>query len=644
MAGILLGIFTGVWPVSGVCAALAGLAMMFSGIFLGRQGKLDIACDRLKIVGIATLFLGAGIWDGALSRPPELTPDHGRIPAFAHARILEVGQRTDGQNLLVNVDGFSDTPGGERAEVRAFKAVVFVRDAVEYAVDDYVVFLHDFKEVAENPNVQDKYAAHRMRGKGVVYSSFMGDTEIVKAGRYNDVRAFFNRLHNSFVGVINGLAFSERSKRLLGALLAGDSAELSDDVRERFSSLGLAHILSISGLHIGIIFFMLQAIFLPFRGVLGFKGTAFLSLAIVWAYIILTGMPVSAVRAGIMFSCLVGALALERPTASLNALFAAAVIILAFKPYDILNAGFQFSFVCVGMLLMFAQRVNPLTPKHNPVLVKTFGLIITTLMATLATWPLVLFYFNSLPLLSLVSNFVVLPLLPPFIGLSLLVVTMGSVGLEWTWLTATVDKSLTFLLDEALPLFPVATVEGWPHWLTPLLWLAALAGFAMYVNKKHAAKLAASLSLALLACVSVFALPSAKPADGLIVKQSTRQLVVAQYKDGHESLHRVPIGRTFDFTLSGYRIISAGANTRAVWKEAEGAPVECDILILTRGFNVKIDEMLQRVRPKLVLLHPSLFDQKTDYYSTELKKLNLPTYSLADEGPLWLRPYRVIAQ
>ena len=149
-----------------------------------------------------------------------------------------------------------------------------------------------------------------------------------------------------------GLPEQDETVKLLWAMLLGWRSGLTDEVTAPFLLSGTMHLFAISGLHIGLLAYVLVALGrlagltpLPARLV---------ALPLLWFYIAATGAPASAVRAGIMLTVWWGGGLLRRPPQPLNTVCAAAVLILLWEPRQLFQAGFQLSFAVVLGLVLWA--------------------------------------------------------------------------------------------------------------------------------------------------------------------------------------------------------------------------------------------------------------------------------------------------
>lgn len=147
---------------------------------------------------------------------------------------------------------------------------------------------------------------------------------------------------------------------LIAGVALGLKSSISPTLRDTYSQAGAAHVLALSGLHLGIIWALLGVF------CIGRWRTPFtmLMIATVWAYVLFAALPPSAVRAAIMLTVMSAATLTGRHGASLNTLAFAAMVILLFSPSSIYDLGFQLSFTAVAFIVVLTNPVMNLLPQQ----------------------------------------------------------------------------------------------------------------------------------------------------------------------------------------------------------------------------------------------------------------------------------------
>ncbi|MGI9950830.1 DNA internalization-related competence protein ComEC/Rec2 [Moorellaceae bacterium AZ2] len=242
-------------------------------------------------------------------------------------------------------------------------------------------------------------------------------------------------------------ALPPREAGLLQALLFGDKEQLEEDDSDTFQSLGVFHLFAVSGLHVGFVLLFLMGL----GGFLGLPLAAAVAISIAGLifYAAVVGFTPSVTRATIMGS--IGLLAYwKREQASFySSLALAALVILLYRPRSLYDPGFQLSFLATWGIVYLYPLLEGLFSR-----LPGRRYLVVPLAGQLAVWPLIAYYFNIFPLLSLPANLVAL--LP--VGL---IVVLGLAA---------------FLLAQIFPPAAAALAAGLGPLLQILLWPLSLLG------------------------------------------------------------------------------------------------------------------------------------------------------------------------
>ena len=278
-------------------------------------------------------------------------------------------------------------------------------------------------------------------------------------------------------------ALSVPQSAVAKALLLGQRGQLPDDLKQDFRDTGTSHLLAISGLHVGVL--MAIALAVAVRA-MGRRWAIYLllPLLLIWLYALVSGLPPSVLRAAIMGSVYLAALALGRPNSVLPALALSATVMVAFDPRALQQVSFQLSFAAMAGIALaspyltlfspvIARRSANLptwvTPWLPPLLGWTATVLIVSIAATLATWPLVAFNFERIPLFGIFVTILALPALPLILAGGLATAVIGflhpAIGLFFGWI---IWVPLSYLV-ELVSWAPGHTISG--AWVgTGLVW------------------------------------------------------------------------------------------------------------------------------------------------------------------------------
>ncbi len=230
-------------------------------------------------------------------------------------------------------------------------------------------------------------------------------------------------------------AAGERGGGFAAALISGDRSLMAIEDQDALRSAGLAHLLAISGLHMGLAAGILY--FIGFRGLALIlplarrypvqKPAAALALAGITLYLVLSGAAVSAQRAWIMAAIALTAILLDRPAISLHTLGLAMLGVVLLSPVSVVGPGFQMSFAATAALIRTYQSVAPRferdrTGARSWLRRWAVPLLLTSLVAGTATAPFALYHFDRVATYGYLANIAVSPII------SLVSAPLGAVG------------------------------------------------------------------------------------------------------------------------------------------------------------------------------------------------------------------------
>jgi competence protein ComEC len=250
---------------------------------------------------------------------------------------------------------------------------------------------------------------------------------------------------------------------LTSAITIGHKASLKGSTKQYFSASGASHLLAVSGLHVGIIYAAISLLLTPLRRFKkGQHIDQLLVVLLLWGYAFLCGLPPSIVRAVTMFS--VGALGVitKQKSQSINNVCFTAFIMLLYNPHYLFDMGFQLSFSAVTGILLYVEsrrsqvksqcKVSAEASKiTNRLLTWVKDMCGISLVAQLATLPLILYYFGTFPTYFLLTNLVMIPLGTLLVYACLLLFILSPTPLaswlEWpiTFLTSSMQTVTQFI-------------------------------------------------------------------------------------------------------------------------------------------------------------------------------------------------------
>jgi competence protein ComEC len=498
---VALALGTGI-TLTPLVSVPAAWAAWLTAVVVGVTG---IVRSRLTVAAAAALV---GIVSLGILRatPPELPADHvSRVALPREARVagrlLESVAAPGRVRLLVDVTGLDGEPRRGLLQVTAYGEPPNVAPGQMVHVEARLHEPTGFR----NPGGFDHVA--RLARDGIHVTGTARAEHVIALEPADPSWHARVRAH-----AINAMqdALPSASAALLGGLLIGERRALPDDIDDAFRRAGVYHLLAVSGFNVAI---LATAVFALARFAGGSqRGAAAAAAAIVLAFGTVVGPQPSVLRAVIMAMLVLVALLIERDTGVLNSLAAAAVAILAVRPHDVFDPGFQLSFAATTGIV--------LAPRSRHVVLAA---MIMNVAAQLAVLPVTLSHFHQVSWVGLIANLLAVPL-----AAAVTVVGLAAVVMSFLWPAAAqvgFDAVWPLLLGLRGVVAAAAATPGaliylpappWPalvSYATALL--SAVLGYRLRHDSPTRARrvwLAGALALVLAMGIAVW--PLVQPADG----------------------------------------------------------------------------------------------------------------------------------
>ena len=324
------------------------------------------------------------------------------------------------------------------------KLVLYLRDTLrENALGQAILFHSKLSAIvpAQNPYQFDykRYMEHQ----GIYWQGYPTCYEIKDAPSFSPfIKA--KQLQGYLAATLSHYPFSKETMGVLKALVLGVRSDITPELYQQYINAGAVHILAISGLHIGIITYLLT-LFISLVVPAHRKGVKIaLLLVSLLTYAAITGFSASVLRAVVMFGGYSIAYLAESRRARYDSLLLSAFILLLCKPTFLFEVGFQLSYMAVLSIALFL----PLGDKYrfeNRFLNFFWDIIKVSIAAQIGVLPLSLYYFHQFAGLFLVTNVLILPLLGIILSVGIGVVLLASIQLLPYWLLVCYEKTLSLM-------------------------------------------------------------------------------------------------------------------------------------------------------------------------------------------------------
>jgi len=346
-----------------------------------------------------------------------------------HNHFSKYENKEDAYTILQIIEPVSERRNSFRLVCEAKN---IINDTIALNVSGKIMLYVEKDSIASSLNYGDKIITNNIFTKIQApknpnqfnYKRFLAFNNIYYQGYRSSGHYFVISENNGSIVLSHALSLRERAMStlkkhsikdrefaVLSALLLGYRDYIDDRLRQQFASAGAMHILCVSGLHVGIIYIILNHIFSFFNRLKnGVIPKTIIIIILIWFYATLTGFSPSVLRASTMFSFVAVAKSFNRYTNIYNILAASAFVLTIFNPYIVTKIGFQLSYLAVIGIVSMQPHLYKIFYIKNKILDKAWAITTVSIAAQLATGPLALYYFGIFPNYFILTNLVVIPL------------------------------------------------------------------------------------------------------------------------------------------------------------------------------------------------------------------------------------------
>ena len=537
-----------------------------------------------------------------------------------------------------------------------------------------IAFRADLHEMQNLGNPFEFDYKQYLYNHGIIYTQHTDASQILSIGKNSGFRHRIARYRQIIENYILKSRLSHDVKSFVIAIILGNNDYISPESQDSFSKAGAAHILAVSGLHVGIIALIIWCILFPLDYYRFRRLRLVVTIIIIALYAIFTGLSPSVVRASIMTTFAFAELILFRRNTSLNALLVAALTILLFSPFSLYEVGFQLSFCTVAAILLIVPKLREIVYVRNRILNYMLSSIWVSLAAMISTSAITAYYFHSIPLLAFATNLIILPLMPVFMVLYIIYIVILIIYGELSFLTTIVEYSYKLLYTI------VSTISnlGFSHidniyisFANTLVYLTLVATFCLslyHFRRKlvYAMSVLVAIMILIAAQHAIFV-----PKQGLFILNSFDSTPIF-YFSNHKGYLLTPDAETesFDFAnrhkglLSYYGINSieilagdtilldggkimgefasiCGKNMAIInhnkWRRATAEnPIDVDYVIVTKRYHSSFKGFKQLFGDAQIVLSGDIYVKQHELMVKNLNECGMPYYSVKENGALTL--------
>jgi competence protein ComEC len=384
----------------------------------GISVALLLACAGFLLTAANTQYIQPAHFSKALKPNSiivaQITEPPVEKPNFTNgvAEVIEV-QNGDTVTAAGGLIQLSSLPG--KVEKYHYGDIVLIGSGISETEGPKNPAEFDFKKFLANKNIYHKVFLNENNYK------------LIRVARGSNFFNFIYRSRAYFLSAIKKYVKDEDGLGVATAMLLGYKDYVSYDLMQAYSGTGVLHILSVSGLHVAIVygslFFLLG--WMDRRGGKWRMAYMLIMLLTIWFYALITGFSPPVIRSALMLSFITLGKGYNRNINTYNIIAASAVLLLFTNPYLIMDVGFQLSYIAVAGIVFLQPRIKLLLAVKNKIGDWAWALVATSIAAQIITVPLSLYYFHQFPNYFIITNLVVIPLstVVLYVGMVLFIVS-----------------------------------------------------------------------------------------------------------------------------------------------------------------------------------------------------------------------------
>ena len=407
-----------------------GLVILLSSFCIFLHNKIN----RGPFFGLLSYFCMIGIGVISYSIQNEtLQPNHYTHLKSEHhnALIFTIQERLKPDNYNTKYIVSVNSINGKNASGKLLINLQNDSANTSLSVDDVLFASSTLQTIQKplNPHQFD-YSAY-LELKQIYHQLYLKQGDVLPlSDTKSTIYGYADQLRSRINGKLISAGFKNEALSIMNALLLGQRQTIDKTTYTNYVNSGTIHILAVSGLHVGIILWILNFLFRPLLYLkYGHYLRPLILVTILWFFAVIAGLSPSVTRAVSMFSVISIAMHLKRPTNIYNTLIISAFMILLFKPTFLFEVGFQMSYLAVLGIVSIQPMLYKLWKPKYLAFNKLWQIFTVTLAAQAGVVPISLFYFHQFPGLFFVSNIVVIPFLGLILGFGLLIIALALMDL-----------------------------------------------------------------------------------------------------------------------------------------------------------------------------------------------------------------------
>jgi competence protein ComEC len=453
--------------------------------------------------------------------------------------------------------------------------------------------------------------------------------------------------------------FSPDVYGVMNALLLGQRQDVSEEVNNDYIRAGAIHLLAVSGLHVGVILFLVLGVLSPLKRLRHGKWMVLvISIFSLWVYAVLAGLSPSVIRAVCMFTAIALAMHFRQTTSTINVVFISMLILILFKPNFVFEVGFQLSYLAVISIIYFNPFLNALWKPPFWIVQKAWDLITVSTAAQLGVMPLSLYYFHQFPGLFFLSNLFIIPFLGLILGVGFFVLIVSFFTDLPLWIKdfyeILINGMNRFVAWVASQEYFLATGIHFDAWLFLGYYTLILSFLYVILKRNFRVVFVFGISILLLQGIHFYKSYKQNLQGEFVVFHQSRKSLLGEVQ-GNSARFFMQGSNEQNHTLVDYQV---GMNLQKVEMDSlrnvfsfqnrsilligqsgiyQISGFHPDVVVLTQSPKINLDRLIQTLHPKIIIADGSNYKYLVSRWKNTCENEQITFHSTYEKGFFRLR-------
>jgi len=415
--GILLQIQTNLFDnitIPAILFVFCLLIFVFEKKIIPKSKRFSFRWLGGAIMMFAMLLIGIIVTNINTSKADRnlISPEFGESLIYGYISE-EPSIREKSVRYFFQATNFSDSIGWKSTNAKILLYIQKDSNALSLKLGNYLIINTNIKEIQNDNNPGEFKRKEYFSYKHIHLQAYANEKSWKKSSKTKQLylKETMISIRNFLLDIFRKNGLKDDEFAVASALTIGYTSEIDPEIRNVFSHTGAMHILSVSGLHVGVIFIIINYLLSFLDKAKKIRFVKPLAIIIfLWFYAILSGMSPSVLRSALMFSLVVIGGYLSHSNNIYNNLAVSAFILLLFNPFFLMDVGFQLSYIALISIVAIHPLIDKWFEPRNWFGKQVWALVSVSIAAQLGSFAICLYYFHQFPNMFLLTNIAAIPL------------------------------------------------------------------------------------------------------------------------------------------------------------------------------------------------------------------------------------------